>query len=520
MSPRGVMPIQQAFSSGEKCTLRNLVLREWRPFLTRDEHHVAVYIYDSSIEWGRHSLEATFDQLSEGIRASTQWVMPPIMMGRSLFYRTVDAMKAHGMLLVESFFRRFTRFTLNPEWSPAEGVPTMALAISKAKREQLGPEAAGDLFAQEMALVSRSGTTDPDLVSRSGTLTPKSAKIGGRLVSRSGTSSVPLRDPYKHTDKQEREESDLSQAASVAPVHPFIRKRAKPTTPFSSEASNEISCTRREIAPETTVAEPLPAFDPRPERTARQAVVAAEAATSERRTAFAEKAKPLDTFLAYEATWLRAWAETYEDNPAQTWSQQEGHMIRAVLKSRFRENVPARHDFLDFVTRNWQAIIADKFGWMRTSPPPPLPKLTFLASPKIVMHFLDAYAERKRYEVIALATGQEAELKRLLALGLTRDAAMIKIGERKAQSVIRTKDAEERKSNSGALAAANAAYAKAVEAQRKVMEDRATLKREQSGATVAKSGAVAAKVSEPFEELAGWKPDPLILPPVDLSFWN
>jgi len=34
------------------------------------------YLFDASIEWSRVDLEATLDQLKDGIRASTQWVLP------------------------------------------------------------------------------------------------------------------------------------------------------------------------------------------------------------------------------------------------------------------------------------------------------------------------------------------------------------------------------------------------------------------------------------------------------------
>jgi hypothetical protein len=41
--------------------------------------------------------------------------------------------------------------------------------------------------------------------------------------------------------------------------------------------------------------------------------------------------------------------------------KKNGYQLRATLNSRV-------HDFVDFVVRHWEAVIADKFAWMTKSP--------------------------------------------------------------------------------------------------------------------------------------------------------
>ncbi|QXQ08245.1 hypothetical protein KX816_09915 [Sphingosinicellaceae bacterium] len=475
--------IAQAFSFGEKCALRNLVLREWRPHLSPEQHHLVTYFFDASIEWGRVCLEATFGQMTDGIRAATQWVLPPVMVKRTQFYEITAALKARGVLLIESVLRKFTRFTINLHWSPAEGVPTMALVLSKARRAAMEAPSE-DLFANEMGTLSGSRTTEAN------------------RLSATRTTVVPNADTYKHTTKhteESKKENNLRPSASEAVVHPFIRKRERPTPISSSEAKTQgTSCIR-------------PATEPAPERTAREAVLAVQASDTERRNAAAAKAKTLDTFTAYQATWRAAWAESY-DTAVPTWTQHEGHMLRAVLKARLHGNIPARHDFLDFVTRNWRAILATKFAWMTKGAPPTLPTVQFLCAGKFVTVFLDAYAERSQFEAAAMQGGDMVELKRLLAQGLTRDAAMVKIGERRALSVQRTKDTETKVLNADMIHRAEAIRAE-------VMEQRKAMMRERAGVQPV-AIEPPARAAEPFEELAGYTLEPVVLPEFDIISWR
>lgn len=170
---------------------------------------------------------------------------------------------------------------------------------------------------------------------------------------------------------------------------------------------------------EPTTPDPAPAPPAPPALSA----VAAIAAVQTRAAAPAKKRK-----LTTWDTWRSAWLATFATTPCPVWGERDNGIIRTLQKRVERPGVDW-HDFLNFAVCHWRTLCAQNFGWMKQTPPPQFPSVRFLT--KFADTFIGAYAEAMERDASATDTSDEAVINRMVASGMTRDAALIEIGKRR-----------------------------------------------------------------------------------------
>ncbi|MBX5149560.1 hypothetical protein HJB78_00885 [Rhizobium lentis] len=410
------------FNSKEKLAIKNVVFRDWSPFLTSTERHIVYYILDQSIEWGHRSFDATFKQMAEGQRDwnGQRWRLAPINMARTTFYDTLEVLKERGVVSVQPIERRCTIFTLNLDWRPAEGV----ISAMDAVRALPADEEDG--------------------------------------LSGSRTTHIREPDPIKQNIKQNYNPPYSTNKSAAPPsgsaaVNPFPKERTDDTTPERKKPTTVPAAPAREL----------------------------------------------------KETYRQAWEQAYPDIPVITPTQRDFWMLKQTLNARLRRDVTAQHDFVHFVVRNWAQIMSVKFGWMNRERPPRNPKIGFIIAGPMIGHFLDAFAERRRFETAKLLSHYERDLDCLVGGGMHRDDALITIGKRNALSVHDDEKREVRRLNGDMIRRAEEARAKAVAAQKALMRQRAEAKKQPEETQY-----------EGFPELGEYTFEPIELPPIDHSKWS
>lgn len=480
-----------AFSSQERCAVRNVLEREWRLYLSSDERDFLRYLIDNTVEWGRSVLDVTIDQMLSGVPSDNDsgwtWRLPPVGFSRRTLERIIAKLKAKGALTIEVVHRTCQRICLNFLWTPMEGV--MSLLIPKNRKNvdaETDDEISGLSVASSLTAKLAGKKNSDDLLT---------ANLAG--IDRQ--SGGPIKQNDKHNEENHFKPS-LRSAGADLPVPGRIRQRTRPTlTPESQEPS------------------PVPAA---PSRTGRALDVfedKTEAAVArwqregvESRKQKAAAARERDSSDAYHTTYTAAWAETFPGVPCPTWTQNDKHRFRAMIKSRLYDDPQKRHDFVDFVVRNWPQIRSTKFGWMTKVSPPDKPNIQFLTRPNTMSNLLDAFAERQHYGTIRLLPAEQQEVERLIGSGMSRDEALVAVGKRQALSEARGKESEVKRFNGDAIRRAEDARAKARAEQKALMRQRA----EQA------AQATETKDEEGFPELGDYSLEPLDLPELDYSKWN
>lgn len=421
-------------------TVAHQVLMRWFPYLGDTEFKAVAYVIEHSLGRGRNFFRATTNQIIKGAGKNQ-----PIGMTGRTFERVKKALRERGLLQTNVAEMRFTDFTLNLDWSPVQGIPSIADALEAHRKS----------------------------VERAEPICQIGNPVGINKISNnippSGTGS--LRSPERVLSSQEKTSSPEKENPS--PVAP-------PPSRMSTELREEMK---------------------------------ARAAETKRRCLDARQqraAKAKDSIGAYHRTYVNAWAETYLGVPCPTWTERDMHIVRSVLKSRLRENIQARHDFLNFIVRHWAQIRATQFGWMRQSSPPDMPKVSFFTSAKMIGRFLDAYADRRRFDQIDALPAEQQELERLVAHGKTREQALIAMGERRALSKAKAQESEVKRFNGDMVRRAEANRAR-------LMEERKQLLRERAQQVVAEE---AGKAGERFAELDTFVLPLIDLPPIDFSRWS
>jgi hypothetical protein len=318
--------------------------------------------------------------------------------------------------------------------------------------------------------------------------------------SQAETQTVSGRDTFiqyeVHNEKTDHLPSPSLRSANPLSSEPKFRQRTRPTTsPESEETSSPVAA--------------APSSDPR--AAILKTVEQAKAKTVETRRQRADAAKQRDSGDAYHDTFRNAWIETYPGIACPTWTERDKGMVKSVLKARIYDNIEGRHDFLNFVTRNWVQIIGIKFAWCVKDPAPQLPSIAFLCRPKLIVLFQDAYGERRRYEQVSLMPSEEREVVRLMGDGMNRDEALLAAGKRRALSAAKTNEQETKRLNSDMIRRAEAERAKLTEERKQLLREKAAL--------AAKANAPEAP-PEAFTEIGPLDFELIDLPPVDYSKWN
>lgn len=480
-----------AFSVPERTEVRNVIERVWRPHLSVAERDFLRYVADNSIEWGRDVLSVTVDQMLNGIPSDDPvwpWRLPPIGLPRRSLERLIQCLRAKGAIIVEAIRHKCTLIRLNFTWAPMEGMMTLAVPKRISQATNQSPELDFGSFIPAIVAVNQS--TSPAAI------TAKSVPIPARLADNNRHDGVPIKQTDKQTDKQT--ENDLPAAPEVSLLSvPKIRLRTRPA---------------KITTPEERTPPPV-APPPSPEARVRELAADAMSRSAVARQEAATHNRSRDTGEAYQVTFRAAWAETHQGDAVPTWSKKEMFMVRSTLAAHFQNDVEARHNFLDFVVRNWAAIVASKFNWMRQSPPPALPKIGFVCAEKILPFFLDAYADRRRYLATQTLPAEEREIARLMASGMSRDDALIAMGRRQGKAAAKVSIDE--------LKAAKGDYFRRAEELRK-QKDLAIREARRRAAEAARQPTPAPIVNIPAgpDFIVPDVPKLEALPPFDLSKWN
>jgi hypothetical protein len=471
----------------EKCDFRNVLAREWREHLSTDEFAFLHYVMYESLEWGKVTLDVTINQMLNGIRNPPghrwKWRLSPVGIARRTVERLIARLKERGVLFVEAVRNRCTKLTLNLLWTPMED--TMSLSMPKRLREQQANTSDQSEFMDEI-------TASVADISQSTEAITANQAVNNR---HSGG-------PYKQNNKQNEESTTSEEGGSLRdPLADLsfseevkVRERKRP-----------ITSRQEEVLPFSPAAEPARALEVYEDRT-EAAVARVKRQGIESRAEQMVKARAKDTAEAYHTSFTSAWAETYEGIACPTWNDRERNMVRSVLKARLCDDVPARHEFLTFLVRNWQQIIATEFGWMKKITPPALPSVGFFTNRKLIGNFLDAFANRAQYNKLDLLDAEEREVERLVLNGMRRDKAMIAVGERRALSKTKAEEKDVRRVNGNLIKRAEEERARLNEERRAFMREKAT------------TTQYAPEV-EGFPELGEIEPLPE-LPPIDYSKWN
>ncbi|CAO3460741.1 hypothetical protein [Azospirillum argentinense] len=175
-----------------------------------------------------------------------------------------------------------------------------------------------------------------------------------------------------------------------------------------------------------------------------------------------QKTRPNGPAAALRAVWDEAHGRTFPETViAAPWGGREfGQVTRAA------KTFPAAHgefsDFLVWCVEHWSEVVVERFGWMRTSPPPEYPKLGFIV--RFIDKFVEAYSSRLT-ERWMLEQGGKADYARLRLSGKTHDEALIAIGEKRATARDREQRAREKAEAQRLLNAAAIAQADAEKAR-------------------------------------------------------
>lgn len=462
------------FSNPEKTRIRYVLQREWRPHLSPDERDFLQYVIEHSVELGRDVLDVTLDQMINGVPADPvtgwSWRITPVGFARRTLERLIQRLKDKGVLLVEAVRNRCTLIRLNMLWSPVESI--MSIAIPK--RLQAGSQTrAQTSLPFDDAITATVADIEQEQTAITANLAGNNRHRGGPLDTSNSVRNIPSPSLRSETG-----------------FLPEPRKRQRIPAPEKVQDQR--------LSPAKT-----------PVDTVRAKVAEIEAQSRAHVKAKADKAKNLDAAGAYHTTFVNAWRETYPGVPVPTWTARDMHMVRSVLKSRLHESIEPRHEFLDFVVRNWPRIISLKFGWMKTSPPPQMPTIGFLVANAFIGHFLDAFADRRRVENTKRLPAEEREIEAMIAQGKTRDEALIAVGKRSALSETRAKETEVRRLNGQTIRDAEKRRAALIEEQRRLMRAKAEA-----------SGDTPSRPVERFQELGDLTVDLEPLPEIDYSKWN
>jgi len=491
-----------------------VLAREWRAYLSPDEYVFLDYIRDLTVEWGRSSIDLTLDQMVSGVRAAAgsiwRWLVPPLGIPKRSLQRLINELRRKGALITEVLRNRCTVYRINMEWRPAPEV--MDMLTPKRSREQghKAGEFEGEISEEfQSAVATVASTTGPRVpkpkrMVAMATVAPAMATV----ATINGHGGVPI----KQNEEQNGETPPIGGSpASGSQVGPIFRRRDR----AMPEAVEPSSPAEKETPPPVAAA-PSPVAD------AKQVVQAlvdrekAEAAAKRREKA--EEARKRSSTDAFEVTYRNAYMEAFPGIPVPRLTEKDQIILRSAVIARYKEPAEA-HDFVDYCVRNWRLIIYTRFAHMRANPPPEMPKISFLTSPKVIGGFQDAFADKSLTAAIKLLPSDEREIARLMAAGLTYDAALRKAMEHRAASKFHTEKEKLVSEQAKHYRDREAARYRAAKESRQRQAEIAKLEAERKRLEAMQAGGEAPEAG--FRELDNLPPlefEPL--PEIDLSKWN
>jgi hypothetical protein len=359
----------QDFSFVEKLAIRNVMVREWRPHLLPDERDFLAYVYDNTIEWGRSVLDATVDQMLNGVpsdHAEWTWRLTPVGFPRRTLERLIKSLKERGAIFVSAVRHRATKITLNLLWSPAENVVKLPIPkrdkINDINEEVGAPISANLVYMDEPDIDDNRhcGGYDEEPAADIRQSGIYAAPITANLAASAGNIRQGGGSLKQHVKQHEEKQ------------HENYRTAAPTGGDFSKEELGELGGVGQTVLTAKDHEEACP--PPTAAEIIRDTAIHSAEDRAQRLAAIREK----DAADAYQATFLAAWEETYPGIPAPLMTKRDGFQLRAVLASHLLKDNAGRHDFLDFTIRHWEAIVADKFAWMTKAPAPKMPSQRFL----------------------------------------------------------------------------------------------------------------------------------------------
>lgn len=159
----------------------------------------------------------------------------------------------------------------------------------------------------------------------------------------------------------------------------------------------------------------------------------------------AKHIQPTGHAMTLDTAWRDGWKSLMPDSPVPPIPRIERDIL-AGLKKRLDKNRSLNSlDFITWAVANWRQVCADKFAWMTRQPPPAVPAIRFLAKENCLRLFLEAYAEQRDRDAVAkMSDRDEAEIRRRMATGLTRQKAILEIATERASAKTRAESEAER----------------------------------------------------------------------------
>jgi len=139
----------------------------------------------------------------------------------------------------------------------------------------------------------------------------------------------------------------------------------------------------------------------------------------------------------------RRWNDTMRNHPyfeapirKTTFNSKQREKVAARMKEHRRNGMPFP-DFIDWCLINWRQVTSRYFGWANGNIPE-APNVDWLMAPHTLDQFASVCASKELGQLWKTKrTDDEAEVRRLMKIGSTREEAILRIAERKARSGMR-----------------------------------------------------------------------------------
>lgn len=353
------------------------------------EKAVLVHIFTMSIGMGDPAMRTTYRALECG----GEWT-DGLGMSRTQIYTAISGLAAKGILNTVVASSVGMEISINLAWLPAT-----------PWNERRGREVLAT--PKRLAHLASGSTEDTGSENRT---TP---------IRKTELPHSENRTPYR----KNQEENTLVENT----ILPVARSRVRPVPQISPV--EEIQET---IPPQTSGGD----VSRSPAERVRERVEGSRRSANEAKTDHRSSIRPADVLK----TWRIAFEGAYADVPGAmcpTPTREDAMKLKAAVINKWTRSPAELHDFVDFTVRNWSNMTASSFPWMKSNPPPVFPTLRFFIGQHV--NVLDYWSKVRRNDWIN--SFDRDDQSRLLAFtlrdGLTREAALAKLGEEKAERRLR-----------------------------------------------------------------------------------
>jgi hypothetical protein len=377
MNGSAMKDIQSGDNNTVEClALFHKIVREWSRYLSPYEFMVVMQIMDRSVGWNKPDMQCATSLMLNG-----HTLYRGMLISRRQYFYALQSLEDKGAIRRSPDPKNpdRTRMSVNRNWEPEA-------MIAVPKRLQNAPEN-DQKVVQEM--------------------------------------HSPVQDMHR----------------VVQEMHPNIDHSLE-IIPYSSDADRYAARQRSRFpgkesssAPSEPPHEDVPQICLNPMKAVSAKVERTMIASAERRVFKTEAAKkdPKAGSRVLEQIWTDALRETFPVTAHVGWSPRERGQITNKSKNWLWADDITFADMIDWSVRNWTQIIKAQFAWMKDSPPPAVPAVSFFCH--FVAQFVECWAEKKLDAW--LKSDEATDIDKMMARGMTREEALVEIAKGKAVTSIR-----------------------------------------------------------------------------------